>query len=182
MDSIKEFLKYYIGCEVLVDDNERGILIGADLIPNSAGQIYYNIQTDEMRLNEGQDFCIPFNDDLTDRSRIKPILRKLSSITEEEAIDIYTLERDNALHHPTDDHDVRKTPNGFIVVRLDLIDVHIHIGYEAQIWKTIQPIGKKPFFEQVNNWPAIFHYLLSKGFWLWHPEAFDKGLIIEKQG
>lgn len=90
---IKQFLKYYVGCEVLVDDNERGILMGGDFIPNSVGQIYYYIQTEEMRKNEHVDFSMPYNDHFDGESRIKPILRRLSSITEEEAkyiLDNYT--------------------------------------------------------------------------------------------
>ena len=86
---IQDYIHYYIGCNVLIDqgtvNEERGRLLGVCPVPNSVNQIYYHIVTDEMAQNEGPDFCMPYNDDADSVARIKPYLRPMSSITEYEA-------------------------------------------------------------------------------------------------
>lgn len=82
---LQDNIHYYIGCEVIVDGKERARLIGGSFVPNSCNQIYYDLQTEEMKA-EDIDFAMPYNDDADDpEPRIKPILRKLTDITEEES-------------------------------------------------------------------------------------------------
>lgn len=83
MIKLKDAIQYYIGCRVLIDDKEYGTLIGGDFISNSVDQIYYSIITDEAAA-KGDDFHMPYNDDTSEECRIKPILRKLEDITDEE--------------------------------------------------------------------------------------------------
>lgn len=85
MIQLKDVIHYYIGCDVIVDGKERGRLLGANPIPNFVGQVYWDIQTEEMRLEEDGDFAMPYNDDPDmGELRIKPILRRLSDITDAE--------------------------------------------------------------------------------------------------
>jgi hypothetical protein len=86
---IQDYIHYYIGCDVIIDPGtkkeDRGKLLGGTFIPNSINQIYYGIQTAEMRDNEDEDFAMPYNDDADDPARIKPILRRLANLTHDEA-------------------------------------------------------------------------------------------------
>lgn len=85
MKKLKNVLHLYIGCGVIIDSGDRGTLLGGTFVPNSAGQIYYDIQTPEMVKAEGSDFHMPYNQDADGEPRIKPILRKLEDgITEDE--------------------------------------------------------------------------------------------------
>lgn len=65
--------------------------MGGTFIPNSINQIYYDIQTAEMRDNEDEDFAMPYNDDADDPARVKPILRRLEDLTEEEMKSIWQI-------------------------------------------------------------------------------------------
>jgi hypothetical protein len=110
---IQDYIGYYIGCEVIIDDKERGKLFGADLVPNSCNQIYYNIQTEEMRINDGDDFCMPYNDDADESpARIKPILRRIEDATKKEIkeYDMYTKYQTDGVHSVLIRHD---TPESF---------------------------------------------------------------------
>lgn len=83
MIQLKDVIHYYIGCDVIVDGKERGRLMGANPIPNSVGQVYWDIITEEMKL-EDEDFCMPYNDDPDmGELRIKPILRRMEDIAPE---------------------------------------------------------------------------------------------------
>lgn len=82
MTELKDVIHYYIGCEVIIDGKERGRLMGANPIPNSVGQVYWDIITEEMK-KEDEDFCMPYNDD-PDMGplRIKPILKLLEDVSD----------------------------------------------------------------------------------------------------
>lgn len=85
MTQLKDVIQYYIGCRVLIDDKEYGTLRGGTFVPNSIDQIYYDIQTDKMKEDEeDEDFSMPYNDDTGPKCRIKPLLRRLEDMTEEE--------------------------------------------------------------------------------------------------
>jgi hypothetical protein len=82
---LSDYIQYYIGCDVIIDGREHGKLLGGMFIPNSVDQIYYDIQTEEMRIQDGDDFSMPYNDDPFDSEpRIKPILRRLEDVTDDE--------------------------------------------------------------------------------------------------
>jgi hypothetical protein len=89
MIKLKDVIHYYIGCDVIVDDNERGRLLGCNPIPNSVGQVYWDIQTEDMKANEDEDFAMPYNDDPDmGELRIKPILRRFKDITDPEITEV----------------------------------------------------------------------------------------------
>lgn len=79
------------------------------------------------------------------------VLRRLDSMTEEEARECYNMVE-------------RKYPGrGFIAnPKCSITDYTFHAD-----WSIFQ-------------WSIAFPYLLSKGFWLFDNSAFDKGLIIDK--
>lgn len=99
MIQLKDVIHYYIGCDVIVDGKERGRLLGANPVPNSVGQVYWDIQTEEMQQNEDEDFAMPYNDD-TDMGelRIKPILRQLEDITDEEVKEFIEWDKLNGMY------------------------------------------------------------------------------------
>lgn len=119
MDSIKEFIKYYIGCEVHSDQGTMTYRLWH--ISNDYRQILFKDR-------HGNEMWLP-------PEKWKLCLRKLSSITEEEKEQAF-------LSRGAGDG---KGEN-------NIAEAH------------------------------EFHYLLSRGFWLFGDEAFDKGFIIEKQG
>lgn len=90
---LQDNIHYYIGCEVIVDGKERARLIGGSFVPNSCNQIYYDLQTEEMKA-EDIDFSMPYNDDADDpEPRIKPILNRLSNLPEKEGIEMFGNDR-----------------------------------------------------------------------------------------
>ena len=84
MIELKDVIHYYIGCNVLVDGKEIAKFNGGTFVPNSVGQIYYDLQTKDM-LEDDPDFNMPYNDDPEMKPlRIKPILRRIEDMTDEE--------------------------------------------------------------------------------------------------
>lgn len=147
---IKQFLHYYLGCEG-----------------------YEYSQTVKFKLTPERLVSI-----LSSNIPFKPILRPLSDMTEEEAADVYTIERDRILHSPTNDVDVRqRTDFGWVVTRLDHLNVGLLIKYDGVCYKVINE-GKRPAIEPAMNQPLIFHYLLSKYFDLFG--LIEAGIAIDK--
>jgi hypothetical protein len=169
MIQLKDVIKYYIGCDVIIDGKERGRLMGANPIPNSVGQVYWQIITEEMKL-EDEDFCMPYNDDLDmGELRIKPILRPLASMTREEMKDIWRI-----VHG-------RIFPESGKIVYLDAESRYackrwcmmsgvdrVGIEFNGTIWADCD-LHTHKFNPQI-----VSHYLLSK-----HFDLFD--LIPSKQ-
>lgn len=142
MDSIKEFLKYYIGCEVHSDQGTMTYRLWH--ISNDYRQILFKDK-------HGNEMWLP-------PGKWKPCLRKLSSITEEEAIELARL--------------VAVSDEFINVKAIRMADGDLIVQWK---YDSYNATGEKV-------WSAEqFHYLLSRGFWLFGDEAFDKGLIIEKQ-
>jgi hypothetical protein len=83
---LKDVIQYYIGCRVQLDGKEYGMLVGGDFVPNEVNQIYYSILLDGEK-----DIIIPYNDEFGPNLRIKPLLRPLSDMTEDEAIELAAL-------------------------------------------------------------------------------------------
>lgn len=112
---LQDYIQYYIGCEVIVDGKERAKLIGGSFVPNSCNQIYYDLQTEEMKLDDGIDFAMPYNDDVDDADpRIKPILRKLSDITNEEDNELEAIKGARVIYRSEPNVEIRyDTPDTF---------------------------------------------------------------------
>lgn len=102
----------------------------------------------------------------------KPILRPLSSMTTEECIDVYHIDADNALHHATNDFDIRRALDAWIITRLDHMDTNLFISDTGQIWKTTDTL------EIPRSQSVIFSYLLSKSFDLF--SLLESGEAIHK--
>jgi hypothetical protein len=93
---IQEYLHFYFGCRVWIDEKEYGRLVGGDYVPNSVNQIYHNIELDGEKDDDGYPVIIPYNDDFDSPSRVKPILRPLSAMTEEEMLSYARITRPEA--------------------------------------------------------------------------------------
>jgi hypothetical protein len=99
MIQLKDIIHFYIGCEVLIDGKEVGRLYGINTsYLKSINQIHYDIQTEQMRIEDGEDFVMPYNDDFGYELRIKPILRRLEDITDEEFKSYLNWDRLNELY------------------------------------------------------------------------------------
>jgi len=109
--------------------------LGGTFIPNSINQIYYDIQTADMRDKEDEDFAMPYNDDADDPARIKPILRRLEDMTEVDARDFLK----------------QAIPGAEYVDHNDFAVIWKSQGSRADIWFLHAP-------------PAAFRYLLQQQF------------------
>lgn len=76
---LKDYLHLYLGCECILDDHNTGILIGFDsqLHNKEVEMVCYTIW------DKKDDDWMVYNDD-SSFERIKPILRPLSDMTEDE--------------------------------------------------------------------------------------------------
>lgn len=118
---IKDYLKYYIGCEAVFDN--RKWLID-----------FYDVRQNIVRLRRTDDGYPKYNEVWP--NEMKLVLRRLSSMTEQEGIPLFGTDK---------------------------------------YWDVVCGEGDCKSFT-----PASFHYLLSRGFWLFGEEAFEKGLIINQ--
>jgi hypothetical protein len=102
--------------------------------------------------------------------RIKPILRKLSSMTEEEAKEFFDLHKTAIVTKVK-----ANGPNGVTVEYKwihDDPDIFTEDGY------CYSEVGARTAGQFTVD---KTHYLLSKGFWLFGDDWFEEGLIIEKK-
>lgn len=162
--NIKDYLKYYIGCRVLADDKDYGDFLGGALVPNEVDQIYYDIHLDEWP--EGE--IMPFNDDMSEDCRIKPILRRLEDMTEDEAINLVSF------------------PVGYEILKVFKEPQGITFDYK---WRDSNPklnnddgysySGTGVSFRSKHWTPIQFHYLLSRGFDLFG--LINAGLAIDSK-
>lgn len=126
---IKDYLKYYIGqqCQIADEDGKAN-----KFILTAYNYNYYKEW----------------------HSDIKPILRRLSSITEEEKLHIV----ENITHS--------------------------HIAFSASNAEILTLFEEDKYLNRsrvMELLPEEFHYLIYRGFWLWDESAFTTGLIIEKK-
>lgn len=150
MIDITDKLRYYFGCEVLVpESNKRGKFTGFDWDDDQSIIMFTVRYSDDL-----DDFDV-LNDWLPIR-RIKPILRRLESITEEEKKELAKIVAGNEI----------------------LRDFEFNLYYLGGIRIIAYVPGR--IIEAENYSPLMFHYLISRGFWLFEPEAFDNGSIVEK--
>ncbi len=98
------------------------------------------------------------------QEQFKLILRKLSSMTEEEAMEFV---RCSSFYS--------NTKHNLKLQEIYRGSVHFEVQYDGvrRSWDKQQSLHG-------NYSPEHVHYLLSKGFWLWDESYFTDGLIIEK--
>jgi len=185
---LQDYIMYYIGCDVIIDQGtkkeDRGKLMGGTFIPNSINQIYYYIQTAEMRENEDEDFTMPYNDDADEPARIKPILRRLSDMTEEEAIRVHReATKTPFLPADKDEYDVTYIKDKSEVCSIEVVDLRIpntytNINIEGNVLVYMHEHNKEPkICERVANQNHITHYLLQQQFDLFN--LIDAGLAFD---
>lgn len=187
MIKLQDIIQYYIGCRVLVDDENYGRLLGGDFIPNSVDQIYYTILID----GEDEDSLnVPYNDDFNDEElRIKPILRKLDSLTVGEAIDLYkiTLLNGKGVSSISDednfDVSVIKDNNGicsFQVVFINAHSLHFNININGDVLVYNHELASEPnISNRVYNQHFVTHYLIKAGFDVF--KLIPRGLAIDSK-
>lgn len=167
MKKIEDYLHLYLGCEASFFNEGLGS-------PPIVGKLI-SIELDRKILSLDTRYRIEFH---YLQTYFKLNLRPLSDMTEEEAVDIYTLERDRVLHVATNDHDISKrTDFGWVITRLDHMNIGLLVRFDGVCYKVIDE-GKKPTIEPAMNQPIIFQYMLSKGFDLFG--LIEAGLAIDK--
>ncbi len=161
MKDIKDYIHYYIGQRFVFDNKIWNIVrVSTTLVRG-------------VRDNKGEEKFMQVY-----HHEAKLLLRRLSDMTEEEATSAYIIERDRVVHDVTIDFDVSVRDHGFVITRLDLLNVRLMIGYNGQIYKVIEET-KKPTIEPANNQQLIIHYLLKQGFDLFG--LIDEGLAIDSK-
>lgn len=156
---LKDVIHFYLGCEIETSVQGQyvhpyGCVKLTALTPENLSLILYALNKKEKDIAGG------FSD--SDNIYCKLKLRPLSSMTEEEAISIYTIERDRILHPLSEDFDISVREHGVIITRLDLLNVRLMVGHYGQVYKVIEE--GKPTIEPANNQTLIFAYLLKQGF------------------
>jgi hypothetical protein len=116
---------------------------------------------------------------LTGTCEYKPILRPLSSMTEDEAKSIHSIQFGG---HPNVytyyEFDIRRAGNGWSVIRLDCMNTKLIITDHGNLWKTIEEDNNPPHVEPMQYQNEILRFLLSKCFDLF--ELIPAGLAIDK--
>lgn len=166
---ISQYLHYYLGCDWQVTQ------LSGEFASGAYGTSYFNsLLLRELALGN---------------VTIKPILRKLESMTEEEMMSLLLcLIPDDMEDKPdADEHDLEMFYNDGGLFVDDDVAVGANYScrcYEGQIAVTkcgdINLYNEDGKQERVFNQIAGFHYLLSRGFWLFGNDWFDEGIIIDK--
>lgn len=169
MKDIHEYLAYYIGqpCQT---DQGSGTIEGVNDTDSCGGTWAVRIGEDYEMFTEN------------DCEWVKPILRRLSDMTEQEALHIGKLAFfDSDMKYPDSDYTVKKTgitielPSAYAVsINNDWYEREIRIGFNTgNIWNR----PDQHIYERIYNQPQIFHYLLKQGFDLFG--LIDAGLAID---
>lgn len=173
--NIKDYLKYYIGCPAV------NSWFPEDHQEYNKGWVLTAIQ-----LNLPNPYKLETKEEETWTDSVKPILRRIESLTEAEMIGLLqSIVPSNMADKPTrDDYSLEMFYND----GGNLVDEDVAIGanyscrcYEGQI--AIRKNGDIDFFdeegnrERVSNLPQSFHYLLSLGIDLFG--LIDAGLAID---
>jgi hypothetical protein len=177
-----DYLPYYVGCDVIIDPGtkkeDRGRLLGGNFIPNSINQVYYDIQTAEMRDNEDEDFAMPYNDDADGPARILPLLRLLEDMTEEETTHlalIYSgaksVERTKGVANNWHYY--------FCYFNEDEEGEVLIIAGDACAWYAHYFDKSQPGHRNIVNEHKAFHYLLRQHFDLFG--LIDAGLAVDQK-
>lgn len=150
---LKDVIHYYLGCQVL-----------------HLGKVFII-----RAINEKSEVLLSGCSDTNwiHITACKPLLRKLSSMTEEEGKAVFTIEKDRVLHETILDFDLSKRDHGLVIHRLDDLNVSMMMGFDGVCYKVVQDFSRKTI-EPALNQPLIFAYLLKQRFDLF-------GLIESKQ-
>lgn len=155
MIELKQVLHYYIGCECL----EAIIVPGQELI------------FEKSKLNIRTLFNVQNN-----LFVVKPILRRLSDMSEEEMKELLIL-----WFHPSED--VFKETMGSVEFHTEEKKRHIKhgtgIGYSIFKQSGEHASAGTLSFTRLNA--AQFDYLIKQDFWLFGDEAFESGIIIDQK-
>jgi len=157
-NNIKEVLHLYLGCEVMApnpyDEKElaKGYLTG---IHGEYGpEVQFIIDGNSEESPEYPNY-----------ENVKLCCRRLSSMSEEEAREAIKLNLGISDE----------------VVVLEKIDQGKEMIYRyGFIYQTPPDTETSVYVPTIRCTSYEFAYLLSKGFWLFSPDAFDKGLIIDR--
>lgn len=159
---LKDYIHYYIGCPCIyymADDDPEGyhMILGYDTIKNWLS-----------------------NQEETD---IKPILRRLADMTDEEAMHIGKLAFfDRDMKYPDTDYKVKKVgitielPSAYSVsINNDWYEKELRIGFNTgNLWRVGNDAQERNY-----NQPEIFHYLLRQHFDLFN--LIDNQLAIDSK-
>lgn len=95
----------------------------------------------------------------------KPILSRLEDITDDDIKGLIGYEKLIEMYSGVE---YRKERN------------RVDVNYDVDM----EDFGKQPFYHSVKFYqlePRQFHYLLSKGYWLFGNDWFDEGIIIDRK-
>lgn len=154
---INDYLHLYLGCEVMWE-NEEGTAGGTEILDGhlieSAKRISGTIH--------------------------KPLLRPLSSMTEEEAIECAKILNNRPPHYGINEADVTRYQKSIDVVFTDNLDTVINIANngDALVFRN-EMNGKRSIEARPANQGKYFHYILSKHFDLFG--LIESGLAINKK-
>jgi hypothetical protein len=168
---LKDYLHYYLGCKCFTYAG-FGKLTQFDL----GGHWYvslYNKGGVTGNINDTYSECPEeskeaFPKGYPPKSILKPVLRRLEDMTEEEALHIGKLAMfDRDMKYPNSDYTVEKCgvtielPTTYSVrINNDWFEKEIRIGFNTgNIWYANNEIN-----ERIFNQPVIFHYLLRQHF------------------
>lgn len=165
---LNQVLHFYLGCEVQIAQRRMST---DGMIDNTRVGVFRGYWDNERRHARIQFRTGP--EGHVDLLFFKPLLRKLSSMTEEEGKAVFTIEKDRVLHETILDFDLSKRDHGLVIHRLDDLNVSMMMGFDGVCYKVVQDFSRKTI-EPALNQPLIFAYLLKQRFDLF-------GLIESKQ-
>jgi hypothetical protein len=147
MDNILPYLHYYIGQKAKDGDNISTI-----------DGCFQNIV--HLTCPLGKTSLVP-------SYLVKPIVRMLSSMTEEEAVEICKLDTEPKRWASID------------VLEINKDGIHYIDGSKWYADGVEELNDCHVSFNHISS--DIFHELIKMGFWLWDESAFEKGLIIDAE-
>jgi len=153
---IKDYLHYYLGQQVLINNG-----------------IYENKIDSITHINLHGDVAENEYEWLAKDCQL--ILRKLEDMTEEEGGEVFQLERNRNPEKGGHEFDLWKEKYGFRITRFDLTEQHLLLGNRGELYWVVDV--PKPNIQPANNTPLIFHYLLHRGFDLWN--LIDSGQAVD---
>lgn len=165
---ITPFLKYYIGHVNIRYPDTDGTTMIAKFTGLTQGDGIETTYLEAVKEGECKGDYLAFKsngDHNSNALNAKLIVRKLSSMDTGEA-KLFILSEPFYTSHQVNIISVDDNP---------YIGIEYEIQYndKGRFWHKYQSLVK-------GLTPARFHYLLSKGFWLWDESYFTDGLIIEK--
>lgn len=165
------YMPMHIGKKIFIPENGKvGVLTSWSIVYGQSDLIF------DVHYSDKDDDWDVFNDNTEEFDRAKPILRKLSSMTEEEARTTFEL-IDRRVHEM-----VIIDKHGAYSISLrstNLPDHSINIGLDGTIvYYREDEYGNKAFTDDRISYPIVFRFFLSKSFDLFN--LIDSGLAIDE--